>query len=760
MSAEINPQAPVPLVRDSFLAPPHPRGDRLRFGGLTNAPGILTLLASFFATAAATRADLPCVNWSNVTPLRQRQGHAMAYDNARGVTVLFGGDNGNVTGSTKFYRDTSEWNGVNWIQRAPMTGPPARAFHAMAYDSARGVTVLFGGLDFNVSPYVFGDTWEWNGTTWTQRNPMTSPLPRYSHAMAYDSARGVTVLFGGGFNFDDTWEWNGTDWTQRSPAVSPAPGGGHAMCFDSARGVTVLFGGGNSGDTWEWNGTDWTHPKPATSPHARGGHAMTYDSARGVTVLFGGTYYDANVQYYFSDTWAWNGTAWSRYSPPNSPTGRTSHAMAYDGARGETVLFDGYYFDGGDQFPGDTWAWNGSNWTKRGAAASPPPRTDHAMAFDTARAVTVLFGVAGNEPRNRVWEWGGTTWAQRTPPIGPHERYGHKMAYDSARSVTVLFGGRDINPLGDTWEWDGGTWTQRSPATSPSARNGHAMAYDSVRGVTMLFGGTLFGTNDTWEWNGMTWTQRNSATRPTGREQHAMAFDSARGVIVLFGGYVFNGGNYLSDTWEWNGTNWLQRAPATSPSARQDHAMAYDSVRGVTVLFGGMRNTFSGFFVFGDTWDWNGTNWTQRSPETGPSARYGHAMAYDSARGVSVMFGGQYSDIGGIHRPDDTWEFGSVGPPTVTQQPANPTPCIHGVATFTVSAAGTAPLAYQWRRNSVNLVDGDHVSGATSATLILSHMTSGDRGTYDVVVTDACGSVTSGQARLGICPEAVNAIKD
>jgi hypothetical protein len=76
------------------------------------------------------------------------------------------------------------------------------------------------------------------------------PSLRYSHAMAYDAARGVTVLFGGAYSNSsgangETWEWNGTAWTWR--AVSgPAPRDGHAVVYDAARGVTVLFGGRTS----------------------------------------------------------------------------------------------------------------------------------------------------------------------------------------------------------------------------------------------------------------------------------------------------------------------------------------------------------------------------------------------------------------------------------------------------------------------------------------------------------------------------------
>lgn len=158
----------------------------------------------------------------------------------------------------------------------------------MTYDSARGVTVLFGGVAY---PDELGDTWEWNGTTWALRST-SGPSPRYALAMAYDSNRGVTVLFGGYSDSvqRDTWEWDGKTWTLRS-TPGPSPRDSNAMAYDSARGVAVLFS--PAGDTWEWDGMTWT--LKSFGPYPGFGYAVAYDSARGVTVLFGG---DAN-----RDTW-------------------------------------------------------------------------------------------------------------------------------------------------------------------------------------------------------------------------------------------------------------------------------------------------------------------------------------------------------------------------------------------------------------------------------------------------------------------------
>jgi len=85
----------------------------------------------------------------------------------------------------------------------------------MAYDAARGVVVLYGGGDSTAT-----DTWTYDGRDW-KRQDNAGPTPRWSSAMAYDATRQRIVLFGGGRNarpydaLGDTWEWDGTRWSQR-----------------------------------------------------------------------------------------------------------------------------------------------------------------------------------------------------------------------------------------------------------------------------------------------------------------------------------------------------------------------------------------------------------------------------------------------------------------------------------------------------------------------------------------------------------------
>ena len=137
--------------------------------------------------------------------------------------------------------------------------------------------------------------------------------------------------------------------------------------------------------------------------------------------------------------------------------------------------------------------------------------------------------------------------------------------------------------------------------------------------------------------------------RPTGRGFHSLAYDFGRGVTVLFGGW---NNAALGDTWEWDGVAWAQRSPMTSPPARCCYAIAYDVTRGRVVLFGGTNNTVD----FADTWEWDGVNWTQRMPANAPSPRRQVRAAFDWSIGRVVIFGG---GVGGLGTPThaDAWEW-------------------------------------------------------------------------------------------------------
>ena len=272
-----------------------------------------------------------------------RFGHAMAYDDARGQIILFGGRSGN-----QCFGDTWAWDGGEWCQVAT-TGPSPRQGTAMVYDSAREYMVLVGGADSGGN--ALGDTWTWDGAAWTLETDHG-----YGYAvnagMTYDESLGAVLSVGGSPTRADCFTWTGSGWHDAGYFIDRRAN--HGLAYYADAGETILFGG--NGDiafdtqTWAFRNGQWQlranigpiwHDEPAL---------VSYDAIDKL-VLFGGRDRPGN---YLDQTWLWDG-AWSELSPSPSPSGRTSHAMAYDGGRKEIVLFGGVNPDGR---LGDTWVFS------------------------------------------------------------------------------------------------------------------------------------------------------------------------------------------------------------------------------------------------------------------------------------------------------------------------------------------------------------------------------------------------------------------
>jgi hypothetical protein len=91
-----------------------------------------------------------------------------------------------------------------------------------------------------------------------------------------------------------------------------------------------------------------------------------------------------------------------------------------------------------------------------------------------------------------------------------------------------------------------------------------------------------------------------------------------------------------------------------------------------------------------------------------------------------------------------------TGGPGIYAQPTNQTANAGTAATFTVGVFGGTPLSYQWRKDGVDLHNGGNISGASSATLSINNVLSGDTGGYSVVVTNIYATATSAAATLTI----------
>ena len=307
-------------------------------------------------------------------------------------------------------------------------------------------------------------TVEGNGT-WRLRD-RAAPSAVWTPRLAYDSIRGITVMFGRDQDGGATWEWDGLEWRSRTPLDPEGDGNPpgrevHAMAFDSRRGVVVLFGGNSGpdwqyGDTWEWDGSSWAHRTPADpegdgDPVARSQHAMGFDSENGVVVLFGGSAYFPDRL--LEDTWEWDGVSWRR--------------LVYDDPSG-------------DGEPGAMW---------------PTP----SMFFDRATKELRLQHQTGQ------WRLVGQDWRRVEPEafadasiactggpdsVGLHVDGSEDCVCDAARSVVVR-----VRSRGVVDEWDGNDWTPKTASralgggddsSTLAAQAWHSIVYDAQLGVVRV----------------------------------------------------------------------------------------------------------------------------------------------------------------------------------------------------------------------------------------------------------------------------------
>ena len=300
---------------------------------------------------------------------------------------------------------------AQWLQKAPAASPTARTGAAMAFDLLTNGVVLFGGG----APFINGETWLYDGGTWTQLAPAVSPTARFGAQLVNDTVRGVSVLYGGlASNISipppnsDTWEWNGTTWTQITTPANAGPRYQYGACFDSIRARTVMYGGSTTqllappnNQTWEYNGTTWVQVTTAGNPGPRNRPAMCFHLGLGKAVLFGGS----NGSSLTDTTWLYDGLAWTQVVIPGSkPSARSSASMAYDPTRNLCVLM------GGQDTVGplsDTWTFDGVSWTQQPGTTQPV--RDHVLTFLPTTNQIVKFGgftAAPNTLSNQTWEFG------------------------------------------------------------------------------------------------------------------------------------------------------------------------------------------------------------------------------------------------------------------------------------------------------------------------------------------------------------------
>lgn len=212
------------------------------------------------------------------------------------------------------------------------------------------------------------------------------------------------------------------------------------------------------------------------------------------------------------------------------------------------------------------------------------------------------------------------------------------MAYDPVRNRIVLYGGFDgTDSVSSVFEWDG-TWTPvQQSATSPGARQYATLVYDRGRSRMLLVGGETEAMGlhaDVWSYAAGTWTLLPMGTmspQEIAGTGTSVTFDPARGVLALRD----NRGTNRDELWAWN-DGWTPVCQDCTGRPRVAASLVHDPVLATTFLLNGFDAAMSA--EIDGTWRLVGNQLVLITAE--PGRRDSHGVAYDAARDVIVMYGG------------------------------------------------------------------------------------------------------------------------
>jgi N-acetylneuraminic acid mutarotase len=626
----------------ALQVPPFPRSGSLSVWDSTNGQMLIfggTANGSTFNDVWAYRPGSN--SWAQLFPWGGSPslwtGVAAAWDPTNAQMLVLGGTSPGSLNELWSFRPASG----GWAQLTPTGGPhPARTGAAAVWDAANSQMLVFGGVDYrsNLSGTYYNDLWAYRpaSNAWVPLTPTGPPPVRAGHSAVWDILNNQMLIFGGHgalpFQSDvylnDVWAYrpDSDTWVQFTPSGGPpAARSEHSAVWDAVNGRMLVFDGINRtnsvlgmyfDDLWAYQpagsaGT-WTPLAPTGGPPAvRADPTAVWDPTNNQMLAFGGEH---NREYY-NDVWAYRpiSATWVALQLP--PVAREQHTTVWDPTNNQMLMFGGHPH--ASDSLNDLWSYRpaSNTWSLlTPASALPPTRYGHTAVWDPTNNQMLVFGgvslIGGSSTYlNDLWAYqpGSNTWTQLNPASTlPAARYAHMSVWDVAGNRLLVYAGYTSSQyVADLWAYSPGSnsWAQLPTVGFPNVGPGAVAAWDTVNNQLLVFGGRGLGSsyyNELWAYRPAStiWVSlAPSGPLPPGRMVATAVWDSTHSQMLLFGG---SAATNLNDLWAYRPyTNaWVQLTPGGSlPTARWEHAAAWDSADGQMLIFAGWSGA-----NFNDLW--------------------------------------------------------------------------------------------------------------------------------------------------------------
>jgi hypothetical protein len=137
--------------------------------------------------------------------------------------------------------------------------------------------------------------------------------------------------------------------------------------------------------------------------------------------------------------------------------------------------------------------------------------------------------------------------------------------------------------------------------------------------------------------------------------------------------------------------------------------------------------------------------------KVGPAVNlYGYSMALNPNNVVESIKLPNNSDVQVLAITLSNYTAALPETPAIVTEPQSLTVTNGNPASFVVAATGSPTLQYQWQLNSTNLTDGGNITGSSTEALTLAVSGATNAGSYDVIVSNPYGSVTSSIVTLNV----------